>query len=199
MYASYFFSLATAVRLMSESVDESTFRAAMRRVPSPVVVITAPDPSSDAPGRGITIGSFSSVALDPPLISFNVARDASMHDIMQTCSRYAIHVLGERQAHLATRFAEPGCTGAEQFEDVPHRVNDHGIPVLRDASLVLQCVPHESVAVADKTVFFGRVVQIAEEADDGAVLYYERSYRSVGRELPSSLLSPVKRASNDSS
>jgi len=184
---------------MPESADESRFRAAMRRLPSPVVVITASDPSPDAAGRGITIGSFSSVALEPPLVSFNVARDASMHDVMQHCERYAIHVLGERQAPLATRFAEPGRTGAEQFDDVPHRVDEHGTPILKHASLVLHCVPHDAIEIADKTVFFGRVVRIDDNPDDGAVLYYQRSYRGVGSELPSTVLSPVKRASSDSS
>jgi flavin reductase (DIM6/NTAB) family NADH-FMN oxidoreductase RutF len=171
----------------------------MRRVPSPVVVITAPDPLSDAPGRGITIGSFASVALDPPLVSFNVARDASMHRIMKSGVRYVVHVLGEGQAHLAKRFAEPGRTGHEQFDGVPHRVDDAGSPILESVGLALHCVPHDETEVADKTLFIGRVVQVDEDDDDGAVLYYRQGYRGVGRELPSSLLSPVKRASNDSS
>lgn len=181
----------------SESVDGSTFRAVMRRVPSPVVVVTAP--GIDAPGRGITIGSFTSVALEPPLISFNVARDASMHAVMQACDRFAVHVLGEGQAYLAKQFAVPDITGEEQFDSVPHQIDPHGVPIIEGTGVVLHCVPHDEVEAGDKTLFIGRVVDVEENADDGAVLYYQRSYRGVGSELRSTLLSPVNRVSSDSS
>ena len=180
-----------------ESVDGSIFRAAMRRVPSPVVVVTAAE--GEGEGRGITIGSFASLALDPPLVNFNVARDASMHAVLQACDRFAVHVLGEGQAHLAQNFAEPDLTGREQFESIPHSIDDFGTPILEDVGLILHCTPHDQVQAGDKTIFISRVVEIDERTDDGAVLYYQRSYRGVGSELPSSLLSPVKRASSESS
>jgi flavin reductase (DIM6/NTAB) family NADH-FMN oxidoreductase RutF len=183
---------------MFESVDGSTFRAVMRRVPSPVVVVTVPGGEGEF-GRGITIGSFSSLALDPPLISFNVARDASMHDLLREADRYAVHVLGEGQAYLAKNFAEPGLTGEEQFESIPHQLDDHGTPIIEGTGLVLHCAGHDRMRAADKTIFVGRVIDVEENADDGAVLYYQRSYRGVGSELRSSLLSPVKRASSESS
>lgn len=181
---------------MSEPVDGSTFRALMRRVPSPVVVVTAQGPEET---RGITIGSFSSVALNPPLVSFNVARDARMYAVMEGCSRFAVHVLGEGQAYLAKQFAVSGLTGAEQFQSIPHSRDAYGTPILEGVSAVLHCVPHDSLSAGDHVLYVGRVVDFEEQSDSGAVLYYRQSYRGVGRELRSSRLSPVKRASNDSS
>lgn len=168
----------------------------MRRVPSPVVVITAQGPTET---RGITIGSFSSVSLNPPLVSFNVARDARMFDVMEECSRFAVHVLGEGQAYLAKQFAVPGLTGAEQFESVPHSRDPYGTPVLDGVTAVLHCVPHDSLSVGDHVIYVGRVVDLEEQSKGGAVLYYQQSYRAVGSELRSTRLSPVNRASSDSS
>jgi flavin reductase (DIM6/NTAB) family NADH-FMN oxidoreductase RutF len=168
----------------------------MRRVPSPVVVVTA---QGDREARGITIGSFTSVALDPPLISFNVGRDSRMYDVMRTCDRYAVHVLSEEQVPLAKRFATPGLTGREQFEAIPHVRADDGTPLLEKVTARFVCVPHDSVPAGDHELFVGLVVGIHEPPDQGAVLYYHSSYRGVGSELPSTELSPVNRVSSDSS
>ncbi|MFB6247697.1 MAG: flavin reductase family protein [Salinibacter sp.] len=182
---------------MSEPVEGSAFRSAMRRVPAPVVVVTA---HGDTEARGITIGSFTSVALDPPLVSFNVGRASQMHSIMETCSAYAVHVLSEQQVHLAKRFATPGLTGEEQFEAVPHHTRPDGeIPLLNDVTARLLCTPKDSIVAGDHTLYIGQVVEIEEPPDAGAVLYYQSSYRGVGSELPSTELSPVKRVSSDSS
>lgn len=181
---------------MPESVDDVTFRTIMRRVPSPVVIVTA---QGDDAARGVTIGSFTSLSLDPPLISFNVGNDSRMADVMATCDRFAVHVLGEGQAYLANHFAAPDLSSDEQFGNVPHRRDAHGTPVLDGATAVLHCTPHKHVAVADHTLWIGRVVEVEGGDDNGAVLYYQRSYRGVGNELRSTMLSPVKRASNESS
>jgi len=169
----------------------------MRRVPSPVVVVTA---RGTTEARGITIGSFTSVALDPPLVSFNVARDARMHGVMEVCSRFAVHVLSEGQVHLAKRFAVPGLTGEEQFEAVPHYTQEEGAPpLLHDVSARFHCTPQDAIEAGDHTLYVGQVVEIEKPPDAGAVLYYQSTYRGVGSELPSTELSPVKRVSSESS
>ncbi len=181
---------------MSESVEASAFRTAMRRVPSPVVVVTA---QGNDEGRGITIGSFTSVALDPPLVSFNVGRESRMHDVIEACSRYAVQVLSEEQVHLAKRFATPGLTGEEQFEAVPLTRDEHGTPHLEGVAARFHCVPHSSAPAGDHTLYVGRVFRIDDLPSRGAVLYHQGSYRGVGKELPSTELSPVNRVSSDPS
>lgn len=168
----------------------------MRRVPSPVVVVTA---EGEGEARGITIGSFTSVALAPPLVSFNVGRESRMYRVMEACSRFVVNVLGEGQAHLAKRFAVPGLTGAEQFEAVSYTRDEHGTPLLEDVTARLTCKPHEAMPAGDHVLYVGLVVDVDECADRGAVLYYQSTYRGVGSELPSTAFSPVKRVSSESS
>lgn len=181
---------------MSEPVDGETLRQVMRRVPSPVTVVTAADATE---ARGITIGSFTSVALKPPLVCFNVNHDAQMHDVILDASRFAVHVLGEEQAPLANHFAVPDLSGAEQLRAVPHVINEHGTPVLDDVTAVLHCVHHDVFTAGDKSIIIGRVVDVQVTDGRGAVLYYRRTYHGIGEELRSTLLSPVKRASNETS
>jgi flavin reductase (DIM6/NTAB) family NADH-FMN oxidoreductase RutF len=181
---------------MSEPVEADAFRGTMRRVPSPVVVVTA---QGEAEARGITIGSFSSVALDPPLVSFNVGRDSRMAPIMEACPRFVVHVLSEEQVHLAKRFAEPGLTGPEQFEAVSFHQPEEGPPLIDHVTARLHCTPHRSMPAGDHTLYVGQVVGLDEPPNRGAVLYYKSSYRGVGSELPSTELSPVNRVSSESS
>lgn len=181
---------------MPESVDGETLRQVMRRVPSPVTVVTA---SNAEEARGITIGSFASVSLEPPLVCFNVNHTAQMHDVIMAAPRFAVHVLSEEQAPLAPHFAIPDRTGAEQFRSVPHVIDEYGVPILDGASAVLHCVHHDVFTAGDKSIIIGRVVDVDVYDGGGAVLYYERTYRGVGDELMSTVLSPVKRASSETS
>jgi flavin reductase (DIM6/NTAB) family NADH-FMN oxidoreductase RutF len=163
--------------------DGEALRRVMRRVPSPVVVVTVGDTAA-GPARGITIGSFTSVALEPPLVSFNVAHDAATHDLLPEGGRFVVHVLGEHQAHLGTHFAMPGRTGAEQLASVPHtRPDDDGPPLLDDVTARLHCTVHATVPAGDHTLVLGRLVAVDDLPDRGAVLYYRRAYRRVGDEL----------------
>lgn len=181
---------------MSDSVNGTTFRNVMRNVPAPVVVVTARGADE---ARGITIGSFTSVALDPPLISFNVRHEGAMHTVLEQAERYAVHLLGEGQAYLAKHFAVPDLSGAEQFDSIPHRLDAHQTPLIDGVPGILVCEPYRAMALDDNTIHVGRVVDVEQRPDDGAVLYYQRNYRKVGSELRSSLLSPVNRTSSDSS
>jgi flavin reductase (DIM6/NTAB) family NADH-FMN oxidoreductase RutF len=163
-------------------VDGAALRQVMRRVPSPVVVVTAPTEGGAA--RGITIGSFASLSLHPPLVCFNVTQTAAMHDPLLGAGRFAVHVLGEAQAHLAEHFALPSLTGAEQLAAVEHTHDAHGTPVLADVAAVLHCTLHTTFAAGDHTVVVGRVAAVdAPPNERGAVLYYQRAYRRVGEEL----------------
>lgn len=181
---------------MSDPVDADTFRALMRRVPSPVVVVTAKGVNE---ARGITIGSLSSVALDPPLVSFNVGRQTQMFEVMEECTEFAVHVLGEDQADLAKHFALPDLTGSEQLQSVPHFRNSEGTPILKGGSGTLRCAPHGSLPAGDHVLYVGLVVDVDEHPDRGSVVYYQSSYCGVGSELPSTRLEPVNRSSKDSS
>lgn len=181
---------------MPEPVDGDMLRTVMRRVPSPVTIVTAVGAGER---RGITIGSFTSVSLEPPLICFNVNRTAQMHDVIMAASRFAVHILAEDQAHLSNHFAVPDRSGREQFESVSYAIDAHGTPVLNDVTAVLHCTHHRTFVAGDKSIIVGKVAEVELNEDRGAVLYYKRGYRGVGEELRSTTLSPVKRASNDTS
>jgi flavin reductase (DIM6/NTAB) family NADH-FMN oxidoreductase RutF len=85
-------------------VDAELFRALLRRHAAAVVVITAPG----EPPAGFTATSFTSVSLDPPLVSFCLAHTASAWPAVAAADTVAVHVLTQEQEHVARTFATRG-------------------------------------------------------------------------------------------
>ncbi|MFO8232719.1 MAG: flavin reductase family protein, partial [Longimonas sp.] len=79
---------------MPTRTEAPPLRTTLRRLPSPVVVVTT---YAEGKPWGITIGSFTSVSLDPPLVSFNVDRKAQSHKALHEAGRCAIHLLDDTQ------------------------------------------------------------------------------------------------------
>ena len=170
----------------AEDASGAALRAVMRQVPAPVTVVTGR--SAEGQPFGITIGSFTSVSLRPPLISFNVSEEAMSYEWLAEAEHFAVHLLSRRQMPLAVRFADPGRPPKRQFEGVGWRDGPGGVPVLAGALAVLHCRPHARFRAGDSDIVVGRVTAVANAAlrtDPKGVpaakplLYHQRGYRTV--------------------
>jgi flavin reductase (DIM6/NTAB) family NADH-FMN oxidoreductase RutF len=114
-------------------VDGATLRRAAGAYPSGVTIITA-----DAGGSpvGLTVSSFTSVSLDPPLLLVCVARTASSLSAFRSGSPIGINVLASDQAWLARRFAS---RHDDRFQGVEYRPGPHGVPLLAGVAAWLDC------------------------------------------------------------
>ncbi|OQE24627.1 hypothetical protein PENSTE_c007G09271 [Penicillium steckii] len=173
------------------SISESV-RLLMRRVPYPVAIITATDPSvpSDTTAfRGMTVSSFSTVTLTPhPVISFNVRRPSETLNALLSSGRFLVHLLAPSSttATLARDFSKGNTTlasmlsGHGDFEFNALTANrDNGpsqerpLPILRrrgqspdqivDFPFVFECTLHPSkIDVHDHSIVLGTVVRAIE-------------------------------------
>ncbi len=101
-------------------------RGVMRRVPSPVTVVTS---VFEGQPVGATVGSFTSVSLAPPLFSFNLQPGSVLRAAVEAGAPFAVHVLGHLQDDLARRFARPDLDPAARFDGFDARDGD-GVPRL---------------------------------------------------------------------
>ena len=159
------------------SVTEEDLKAVMRRVPAAVTVVTA---CSASEKRGMTVGSFTSVSLDPLLVSFNVGKAAGMHGVLIDADYFYVHLLAEEQAELSNLFARPDLDGEEQFSGVPHRLADDGAPILTEALSYLKCEKIVVYDAGDHVLMLGRVEDVVQMREGKPLLYFDRGYRSVG-------------------
>lgn len=158
------------------AISGDDLRSLVQYVPSPVTVITAADQTE---ARGATIGSFTGVSLDPPLISFNVEKDSQIHDTLAGTLHFAVPLLGDEHAELCDHFAVPDQRGADQLEAVAYRSNEHGTPIFEAAPAVLQCRRHDAIKAGDHLIIVGWVLRMEERDETPSILYYNREYRSV--------------------
>ncbi len=167
-----------AERPASIPATGEALRHALRDLPTPVAVVTT-DPGEP---RGATIGSFTSVSLDPALVSFNVTHGTALHGALSEGYDWAVHLLASDQTDVAEHFARSDLEGEHQLAPFDHS-RGGGPPVLQGALAVLVCEPHARFEAGDHSVFVGRVTGIIEGAGSEPLLYYRQSYRGVGERV----------------
>lgn len=160
--------------------EADALRSVFRRVPSPVAIVTA---VARREARGMTIGSLTSVSLDPPLVSFNVERVAQMFTVLAEAPGFAIHLPGIHQAELCRRFAEPDRSGPEQFASVLYGFDVDGNPLLGGVLAVLRCRTYARFPAGDHVIIVGEVVEARRQEGGAPLVYCDRRYRGIGGEV----------------
>jgi flavin reductase (DIM6/NTAB) family NADH-FMN oxidoreductase RutF len=156
-----------------------SLRDAYGRYATGVAVITTMTPAG-AP-VGLTVNSFSSVSLDPPLVLWSLMRSSTSLPVFRDANRFAVNVLADDQQHLSTRFAS---RVEERFAGINWEPGLGGIPLLPGCLAYFECSTHSHVEAGDHVVFLGRVHRF-EHRDGAPLLFFASRYAELRRELVS--------------
>lgn len=139
-----------------------SFRKALGRFPTGVTVVTAEDPHTGV-ALGVTISSFTSVSLEPPMVLWTLTHSARSLAAFREVTRYAIHVLSASQVQLARRFAKGPFD--ERFAGLALTRAPEGTLMLADANCAawFECVNVQQHEAGDHTVFVGQVEHCAHQ------------------------------------
>lgn len=170
--------------IAAAGVDAETFRDGMSRIPTVVTVVTVPvatDEMDDATPLpcGVTIGSFASLSLEPPLVSYNLTTNAAIHSLAVEAEYFAVHVLADDQSDLSDRFAHPHLGADDQLNGLEVTLNERGVPLFRPFLVRFHCRRYAVKAGGDHSIITGLVEEI-EEGEGSPLIYYDRAYRSLG-------------------
>jgi flavin reductase (DIM6/NTAB) family NADH-FMN oxidoreductase RutF len=168
-------------------MDPRKFRNALGQFLTGVVVATARTQAGEL--IGMTLSSFNSVSLDPPLILFSVHRQTLSFDAWQSISRYAINVLNEDQEQVSNQFARPG---GNKWEDMTALTSAGGLPMLPNAAVVFECTSHARHDGGDHEIFVGRVEAMHEHAFTRGrpLVFFEGRYRQLASAATAHALPP---------
>ncbi|MFK4723947.1 flavin reductase (DIM6/NTAB) family NADH-FMN oxidoreductase RutF [Bradyrhizobium niftali] len=144
---------------MTYQFDHRELRDVLGSFVTGVTVVT----TVDALGRyhGLTVNSFSSVSLDPPLVLWSQSNSSPSHPVFSKSGWFVINILAEDQIDLSNRFAR---SGADKFSNLEIDVGAHGLPILKDTSAWLACKFVSAVPGGDHTIFLGEVEEIRRTA-----------------------------------
>jgi flavin reductase (DIM6/NTAB) family NADH-FMN oxidoreductase RutF len=156
------------------TVDPHSFRAALGQFASGVAVVT----TRDREGRplGLTVSSFCSVSLDPPLVLICVDARSETHAAFAESGLFGISVLAEDQEAVSERFARPG---PAKFADIEMVAGDRGTALVPGALAHIECGLDAAHAAGDHTIYVGRVLTLRVRPGRPLV-YHAGAYHPLG-------------------
>ena len=155
-------------------MDATQFKAALSRWASGVVVVTLCGRQGRL--RGVTVSSFSSLSLQPPLVLFCLGQGANIHPEFQQASHFAVNILSDSQQALSNRFAFG--KDADPFAGVAHRPGPEGLPLLDGCLANIVCRKTVVHPAGDHDIIVGEVLE-AQVGQGDPLLYYQGQYQGV--------------------
>lgn len=154
------------------TVGPDTFRETLKEFASGVAVVTT---AHGGEKHGLTVSSFASVSLEPPLILVVLNTESRTYTLLRESATFAVSILREGDEATARAFAEKG---AKPFGSLLHHTGHGGAPILDEAIGWLDCTVETSFPGGTHEVVLGRVRDCGYRRGNPLV-YFERAYRSL--------------------
>lgn len=154
--------------------DSLMLRRAFGCFPTGVTIITTHTGNGDP--VGLTVNSWTSLSLDPPLVLWALGRHSASLPVFETCDHFAVNILAEDQAWLSRRFAT---RGDDRFAGVAMRAGRDGVPLIEGCSAHIECRMHSRLPGGDHLVLIGEVDRVDVLARPPLV-YVKGRYHRVG-------------------
>ena len=159
------------------AVTSEEFRRACGRFATGVAIASVLD--SKGTPHGLTVSSFTSVSLDPPLILICLGHAVSAIHHFRAATHFGINILAEDQRALSDRFSRKR---EDRFEGVAWQPGVTGVPLLPGVLAAIECAVHRIVPMGDHDILVGEVVH-AQVADGEPLVHYSGSYREARKHV----------------
>ena len=156
--------------------DSRAFRNALGCFATGITVVTTLCP--DGHHVGVTVNSFTSVSLDPPLVLFSLGRASQTYDFFVQSKAFAINVLADDQEPLSGRFSRRDLQ--DRWEGVGVERWDTGVPILTGCLANLECDKETVYDGGDHAIVVGRVRRLTSRSEGKPLLYFRGSYAELG-------------------
>lgn len=153
-------------------IDEGHFKLALSHFASGVTVVTT---AHDGRQYGMTVASFASLSLHPPLVLVCIERSVKTHDAIAAAGKYGVSILSSAQADISSKFAS---RSDDKFEGVELIEGDLDVPLIKGALTAIECRVYDRLPGGDHTIFIGEVMKIHTQEGD-PLLYFRSGYREM--------------------
>lgn len=154
-------------------IDTRSLRDALGEYATGVAVITAR--AADGQPVGVTINSFTSVSLEPPLVLWSLGLSSPSLAVFEACSHYAVNVLAADQVEFSQRFAQ---SQSDKFAGIATTVGAGGTPLLPGCSAWFECRNEVRYPGGDHLIFVGYVEGFRRE-QKSPLIFHGGRYRSL--------------------
>ncbi len=161
------------------STDPVELRRVFAQFPSGLVVVAATGPDGPA---GIVASSFTSVSLDPPLVSVNIARTSTTLPVLSESAHWGVSVLSHEQHEVADRLRRPA---AERFDGVDWTSTDAGSVQIDGAAAGFHTRVHSVLPAGDHVIALLEVLGHFATPDSEPLVFHRSRFRRLEQESPS--------------
>ena len=152
--------------------DPRTLRDALGCFATGVTVVTCLNAAGEP--AGITVNSFTSVSLDPPLLLVCLAKPAASAGALIEASHFAVNVLQTGQQPASITFST---RVEDRFGTTPWSCGEAGAPILKDSLGVFECERFAVYDGGDHHILVGQVVKASFDTGLDPLLYFRGRYR----------------------
>lgn len=149
------------------SMDIRELRDTLGRFATGVAVVTGLDQRGEP--VGLTINSFSSLSLDPPLILWSLARKSASHPAFAEGRSFAINILSTRQRDTCMRFAKPS---EDKFAEIGIVEGMGGVPLIAGSIAHMECVTDRQIDAGDHVLYIGKVENYSIANDEDPLIFH---------------------------
>lgn len=154
--------------------DTLTLRKVLGRFATGVTIVTTM--SEDKRPHGLTINSFTSVSLEPPLVLICIAKDAGTLPHFLGNEHFAINILAQDQTKISQKFATHN---VDRFEGIEWQRGEFSAPLIDDALAYIECQRHETYEAGDHYIILGKVEKADFTDNKKPLIYYSGQYQEL--------------------
>ncbi|MDI6694785.1 MAG: flavin reductase family protein [Anaerolineales bacterium] len=155
-------------------VAADVMREGMRQWATGVTIVTSLD---EGWKHGMTVSSFTSISLDPPLVLVSLSRQARTHALVEKSGVFGVTILNDQQEMVSDRFAGRMSEDEDRFVGLEIFTLITGAPFLAGGLAFFDCRVEAAYEVGDHTLFLGEVIASRAEPNGKPLIYYNRSYQ----------------------
>ena len=155
------------------TLDSEQLRRAMRAWTTGVAVVTAVHAGQR---YGMTVNSFTSISLEPPLITVTLKKLTHTHELVERSGEFAVTILASDQKDLSDRFAGKVPDITDRFEGVETETLSPGAPLIKGGLASFNCRVVNAHPVGENTLFVAEVVSARGEGEGDPLVYHNRVF-----------------------
>ncbi len=146
--------------------DQKEYRSALASFATGVTIVTTT--GADGVAHGLTVNSFTSVSLDPPLVLWCLGNKSDSYDLFSKTDHYAINVLGAGETDFAMRFAGKG---DQRLASIEFATLKTAAPVLSQAIATFDCKVVQRIEAGDHLILIGETQAFVSRPDSGMTYF----------------------------
>ncbi len=159
------------------TITPEELRKAMRNWATGITIVTA---AHEGTQHGMTVSSFTSLSLEPPLISVSLNQTSRTHGLVSASGHFGVTILADDQEEISNRFAGRIPDTDDRLAGLDLETIVSGAPLITGGLTFFDCRVSQSIPVGTNTLFIGEVLG-ARSIDEGdPLIYFDQKYQRFG-------------------